>query len=161
MQCSQFFFTLQVANGLALNETLLRQSKETIASFLKTPTLNALTVKEKLFVANECPTTVVELYLLVERCDERFSMEESAVLLAEIQNHLYLPENNPELSMAKTKARDPKSKGHGHSMYGGERQRGGRGGRGGGRSGGRGGHSGGRGGGGGGRGRGGRGGGNH
>jgi hypothetical protein len=71
-------------------------SEESIQQFFIVADGHHLSSFERLQIMNRCPQTLVELWLLLENPEDRFSEEEASNLLGEIKNVLYLPETNPE-----------------------------------------------------------------
>ena len=73
-----------------------RQTKQSIESFLQATNEFNLKPSEKLQIINICPTTLVEIYLVIESIEERFSPEKVQELLEIILRTLYVDERERE-----------------------------------------------------------------
>ena len=65
-----------------------QQTPERIKSFLQVLSKYKLKSSEKLQILNTCPMKPVDLHILIEECDTRFSDEEVDTILKLIQIHL-------------------------------------------------------------------------
>ncbi|KAI6661098.1 DNA-directed RNA polymerase III subunit RPC9 [Oopsacas minuta] len=64
-----------------------QQTPEKIKSFLQTLAKFKLKPSEKLQILNTCPMKPVDLHILVEECDTRFSDDEVEKILELVQEH--------------------------------------------------------------------------
>ena len=65
-----------------------QQTPERIKSFLQVLSKYKLKSSEKLQILNTCPMKPVDLHILIEECDTRFSDEEVDTILEHVQFHL-------------------------------------------------------------------------
>ena len=70
------------------NSPCAQQSTEKIKLFLQALSQFKLKQTEKLQILNSCPAKPVDLHILVEECDSRFSDEEVDSILTLVQTHL-------------------------------------------------------------------------
>ncbi|XP_014231449.1 DNA-directed RNA polymerase III subunit RPC9 [Trichogramma pretiosum] len=71
------------------------QTADKITGFMTAVESFKLSKSEKLTILNLFPTTVLELHLLIEDCEERFNEEEEEKLLMIIAEHLETVKEEP------------------------------------------------------------------
>ncbi|KAG5513281.1 hypothetical protein PMAC_001652 [Pneumocystis sp. 'macacae'] len=67
-----------------------KQSAEQVCKLTKELENYPLTKAEKLMIVNSRPDTLVELYILIEECEERFNLEQLQQILDRIHNEMPL-----------------------------------------------------------------------
>lgn len=73
-----------------------RQTPEIVAEFLKKLQPYKLTKIEKLLILNHCPKSAVELQVLIEDSEERFSVEQMDELVEFVKKNLPLAQDETE-----------------------------------------------------------------
>lgn len=87
------FIEAQVSHYLYSHTLVKKQNQESIQNFLISSSIFDLNLSEKMQIINICPTTLVEIFLIVDGCNERLGKEKSEELLELIMTTLYVEEN--------------------------------------------------------------------
>lgn len=83
-------FSLKVCEYLQKNTSCTSVSQESIQDFLEKSQYFDLTPQERLQIVNICPTTLVEIYLIIENCESRLGQERAEELLYLAKETLFI-----------------------------------------------------------------------